>query len=206
MDRSPDPLDPMPGRLRQAGRQAAKGCAEPGSSRIVDRTAPRLQNGREQDYVTSGDCYLQNPHTGKPGRCPSNPSGGLLGTMHAVGATVVVAARRTDRLRELAAELPESIAITAGEVTRIEGPGGTIEALALDQDDLAARLVDARGLGDRAVAGAEGQGQARHGQPGHPSGRPAARALRTAWKRNQRTMRLHLRGRAPPADPDSRVR
>jgi acetyl-CoA C-acetyltransferase len=43
--------------------------------------------GKEQDYVTSGDCYLVNPHTGEPGRCPSNLSGGLLGTMHAVGAT-----------------------------------------------------------------------------------------------------------------------
>jgi acetyl-CoA acetyltransferase len=39
--------------------------------------------GREQDYVTSGDCYHTNPQTGKPGRCPSNLSGGLLGTMHA---------------------------------------------------------------------------------------------------------------------------
>jgi len=43
--------------------------------------------GREQDYVTSGDCYYTNPHTGKPGKCPSNLSGGLLGTTHAVGAT-----------------------------------------------------------------------------------------------------------------------
>jgi acetyl-CoA C-acetyltransferase len=43
--------------------------------------------GREQDYVTSGDCYHMNPHTGQPGKCPSNLSGGLLGTMHAVGAT-----------------------------------------------------------------------------------------------------------------------
>jgi acetyl-CoA C-acetyltransferase len=43
--------------------------------------------GREQDYVTSGDCYHMNPHTGKPGKCPSNLSGGLLGTTHAVGAT-----------------------------------------------------------------------------------------------------------------------
>ena len=43
--------------------------------------------GREQDYVTSGDCYHTNPHTGQPGNCPSNLSGGLLGTMHAVGAT-----------------------------------------------------------------------------------------------------------------------
>lgn len=43
--------------------------------------------GREQDFVTSGDCYLENPKTGEPGRCPANLSGGLLGTMHAVGAT-----------------------------------------------------------------------------------------------------------------------
>lgn len=43
--------------------------------------------GREQDYVTSGECYHTNPHTGAPGKCPSNLSGGLLGTMHAVGAT-----------------------------------------------------------------------------------------------------------------------
>jgi acetyl-CoA C-acetyltransferase len=43
--------------------------------------------GREQDYVTSGDCYRINPHTGAPGKCPSNLSGGLLGTTHAVGAT-----------------------------------------------------------------------------------------------------------------------
>jgi acetyl-CoA C-acetyltransferase len=43
--------------------------------------------GREQEYVTSGDCYLVNPKTGQPGRCPANLSGGLLGTMHAVGAT-----------------------------------------------------------------------------------------------------------------------
>ena len=43
--------------------------------------------GQEQDYVTSGECYLTNPKTGKPGKCPANLSGGLLGTMHAVGAT-----------------------------------------------------------------------------------------------------------------------
>jgi acetyl-CoA C-acetyltransferase len=43
--------------------------------------------GREQDYVTSGECYLENPHTGTQGKCPSNLSGGLLGTTHAVGAT-----------------------------------------------------------------------------------------------------------------------
>jgi acetyl-CoA C-acetyltransferase len=43
--------------------------------------------GREQEYVTSGECYLDNPHTGRPGKCPANLSGGLLGTMHAVGAT-----------------------------------------------------------------------------------------------------------------------
>ncbi|MBN2496835.1 MAG: thiolase domain-containing protein [Deltaproteobacteria bacterium] len=43
--------------------------------------------GQEQEYIKSGECYLHNPHTGKPGKCPSNLSGGLLGTMHAVGAT-----------------------------------------------------------------------------------------------------------------------
>jgi acetyl-CoA C-acetyltransferase len=43
--------------------------------------------GREQDYVISGECYLENPRTGKQGKCPANLSGGLLGTMHAVGAT-----------------------------------------------------------------------------------------------------------------------
>ncbi len=36
--------------------------------------------GREEEYITSGDAYYG-------GRCPSNLSGGLLGTMHAVGAT-----------------------------------------------------------------------------------------------------------------------
>jgi acetyl-CoA C-acetyltransferase len=43
--------------------------------------------GREQDFVTSGECYLANPHAGRQGKCPANLSGGLLGTMHAVGAT-----------------------------------------------------------------------------------------------------------------------
>ena len=43
--------------------------------------------GEEQEYVRSGEGYHTNPHTGKPGKCPSNISGGLLGTMHAVGAT-----------------------------------------------------------------------------------------------------------------------
>jgi acetyl-CoA C-acetyltransferase len=48
--------------------------------------------GREQDYVTSGECYFENPHTGQPGKCPANLSGGLLGTMHAVGATGILQA------------------------------------------------------------------------------------------------------------------
>jgi acetyl-CoA C-acetyltransferase len=43
--------------------------------------------GHEQEFVSSGDSYLVNPKTGKPGKCPANLSGGLLGTMHAVGAT-----------------------------------------------------------------------------------------------------------------------
>ena len=36
--------------------------------------------GEETDYIESGDAYFG-------GKCPSNLSGGLLGTMHAVGAT-----------------------------------------------------------------------------------------------------------------------
>jgi acetyl-CoA C-acetyltransferase len=43
--------------------------------------------GQEQDYIESGDAYYINPNTGKPGKCPANLSGGLIGTMHAVGAT-----------------------------------------------------------------------------------------------------------------------
>jgi len=41
-------------------------------------------------YVESGDCYHTNPHTGKPGKLPSNLSGGLIGCMHAVGATGIM--------------------------------------------------------------------------------------------------------------------
>jgi acetyl-CoA C-acetyltransferase len=36
--------------------------------------------GREPDYIESGDAYFG-------GKCPANLSGGLIGTMHAVGAT-----------------------------------------------------------------------------------------------------------------------
>jgi acetyl-CoA C-acetyltransferase len=36
--------------------------------------------GQGRDFVESGDCYMD-------GRLPTNPSGGLIGTMHAVGAT-----------------------------------------------------------------------------------------------------------------------
>lgn len=43
--------------------------------------------GEGRDYVESGDAYLVDPKTGKRGRLPSNLSGGLLGCMHAVGAT-----------------------------------------------------------------------------------------------------------------------
>lgn len=43
--------------------------------------------GKEPDYIESGDAYYINPNNGKPGKCPSNLSGGLIGTMHAVGAT-----------------------------------------------------------------------------------------------------------------------
>jgi acetyl-CoA C-acetyltransferase len=46
--------------------------------------------GRGREYVESGDCYLKNPKTGKPGRLPANLSGGLIGCMHAVGATGIM--------------------------------------------------------------------------------------------------------------------
>ncbi len=46
--------------------------------------------GEGRDYVESGDCYHINPHTGRPGKLPSNLSGGLLGCMHAVGATGIM--------------------------------------------------------------------------------------------------------------------
>jgi acetyl-CoA C-acetyltransferase len=43
--------------------------------------------GEGRDYIESGDAYLTNPKTKKPGKLPSNLSGGLIGCMHAVGAT-----------------------------------------------------------------------------------------------------------------------
>lgn len=46
--------------------------------------------GYGRDYVESGDCYHTNPHTGAPGKLPSNLSGGLIGCMHAVGATGIM--------------------------------------------------------------------------------------------------------------------
>ena len=46
--------------------------------------------GYGRDYVESGDCYHTNPKTGKPGKLPSNLSGGLIGCMHAVGATGIM--------------------------------------------------------------------------------------------------------------------
>ncbi len=46
--------------------------------------------GYGRDFVESGDCYHTNPHTGKPGKLPSNLSGGLIGCMHAVGATGIM--------------------------------------------------------------------------------------------------------------------
>jgi len=48
--------------------------------------------GEGRDYVESGDCYHENPHTGKAGKLPSNLSGGLIGNMHAIGATGIMQA------------------------------------------------------------------------------------------------------------------
>ena len=46
--------------------------------------------GEGRTYVESGDCYHQNPRTGQPGKLPANLSGGLIGCMHAVGATGIM--------------------------------------------------------------------------------------------------------------------
>lgn len=46
--------------------------------------------GEGRDYVESGDCYHTNPNNGNPGKLPSNISGGLIGCMHAVGATGIM--------------------------------------------------------------------------------------------------------------------
>ncbi len=46
--------------------------------------------GEGRTYVESGDCYHTNPLTGKPGNLPANLSGGLIGNMHAVGATGIM--------------------------------------------------------------------------------------------------------------------
>jgi acetyl-CoA C-acetyltransferase len=46
--------------------------------------------GFGRDFVESGDCYHINPHSGQPGKLPSNLSGGLIGCMHAVGATGIM--------------------------------------------------------------------------------------------------------------------
>jgi acetyl-CoA C-acetyltransferase len=46
--------------------------------------------GHGRENVESGDCYLVNPHTGQQGKLPANLSGGLLGCMHAVGATGIM--------------------------------------------------------------------------------------------------------------------
>ncbi|MFO7992367.1 MAG: thiolase domain-containing protein [Thermoplasmata archaeon] len=46
--------------------------------------------GEGRDYVESGDIYHTNPNTGKPGKLPANLSGGLIGNMHAVGATGIM--------------------------------------------------------------------------------------------------------------------
>ncbi len=48
--------------------------------------------GEGRTYVESGDCYHTNPNTGQPGKLPANLSGGLIGNMHAVGATGIMQA------------------------------------------------------------------------------------------------------------------
>jgi len=46
--------------------------------------------GEGRTYVESGDCYHTNPNTNEPGKLPCNISGGLIGCMHAVGATGIM--------------------------------------------------------------------------------------------------------------------
>lgn len=46
--------------------------------------------GEGADFVLSGDAFHTNPHTGLPGKCPGNLSGGLLGAGHAIGATGIM--------------------------------------------------------------------------------------------------------------------
>jgi len=46
--------------------------------------------GEGRTYVESGDCFHTNPHTGEPGKLPANLSSGLIGNMHAVGATGIM--------------------------------------------------------------------------------------------------------------------
>jgi acetyl-CoA C-acetyltransferase len=46
--------------------------------------------GEGRDFVESGDCYHTDPKTGELGRLPTNLSGGLIGCMHAVGATGIM--------------------------------------------------------------------------------------------------------------------
>ena len=48
--------------------------------------------GEGRTYVESGECYHTNPLTGQPGQLPANLSGGLIGCMHAVGATGIMQA------------------------------------------------------------------------------------------------------------------
>ncbi|GAI66449.1 unnamed protein product [marine sediment metagenome] len=43
--------------------------------------------GDGRSYIESGEAYHTNPNTKKPGKLPSNLCGGLIGCMHAVGAT-----------------------------------------------------------------------------------------------------------------------
>jgi acetyl-CoA C-acetyltransferase len=68
--------------------------------------------GCGRDFVESGDCYHTNPHTGQPGRLPSNLSGGLIGCMHAVGATGIM------QVFEVAAHLWERWAEIHGDPAR----------------------------------------------------------------------------------------
>ena len=82
--------------------------------------------GQGRDYVESGDCYHVNPKTGQPGRLPSNLSGGLIGCMHAVGATGImqtfeIATHIWNRWAEIHGD-PRSFGKSSAVKNRMTGP------------------------------------------------------------------------------------
>lgn len=76
-------------------------------------------------------------------------------TLHAAGATVVVLARREDRLLELANELGERCLAVAGDLTRPEDVHRVLE-VATGQEDPLQVLINVAGIADEQTALREG--------------------------------------------------